>query len=286
MNDEGEFTSHHVPLSEDLRALRHLMDEVLLEQGGADFFQLVEQDWLTARRWREGEGSGLDALAARVRGRAPPLARELLRAFADWFQLSNVAEKVQRIRRRREYLQREGDRPQPGSIEDALAELKAAGLKLEEVLALIGQLSIEPVMLAHPMESTRRTTLLRQQRIASLLLERDNDTLAPYEQRILLQRLRSEISADWQTEEHPRERLTVADEREHAMFYLAEILYRIVPAFYQELAAALGKYYGVSVETLELPLIVRFGTGSAATWSPVAMCTPRASARRSRAPSR
>ena len=63
------------------------------------------------------------------------------------------------------------------------------------------------------------------------------------------ERIRTEVSADWQTEEHPRERLTVADEREHAIFYLVEILYRIVPAFYQEIAAALGKLYGVSPET-------------------------------------
>ena len=67
------------------------------------------------------------------------------------------------------------------------------------------------------------------------------------------------MTTDWQSEEHPRERLTVADEREHAIFYLAEILYRIVPAFYQEIAAALGKLYGASPETIELPVIVRFG---------------------------
>jgi phosphoenolpyruvate carboxylase len=108
------------------------------------------------------------------------------------------------------------------------------------VLALLAQLSIEPVLLAHPMESTRRTTLRRQQRMAGLLLERSNATLAPHEHRTLLERIRAEVSADWQTEEHPRERLTVADEREHAIFYLAEILYRIVPAFYQEIAAALA----------------------------------------------
>ena len=73
--------------------------------------------------------------------------------------------------------------------------------------------------------------------------------LAPNERRAILQRIRAEISADWQTEEHPRERLTVADEREHAIFYLVEILYTIVPAFYQEIAAALGKLYGVPPES-------------------------------------
>ena len=52
----------------------------------------------------------------------------------------------------------------------------------------------------------------------------------------------------------------MADEREHVVFYLAEILYRILPAFYDELAEALSKLYGVPADSLELPNIVRFGT--------------------------
>jgi phosphoenolpyruvate carboxylase len=259
-HEDIQFPSRHHPLREDIRALAQLMDEVLQEQGGPELWQLFEQDRLTATRWREGVAGAGEALTVRVRGRPPRVARELVRAFSAWFQLVNVAEKVHRIRRRREYFKQDSERPQPGGVEDALSELKASGLTLPEVLALMAQLSIEPVLLAHPMESTRRTSLRRQQRIATLLLDRDNETLAPNEQRALLQRIRAEVSADWQTEEHPRERLTVADEREHAIFYLVEILYTIVPAFYQEIAAALGKLYGVPPESVELPVIVRFGT--------------------------
>jgi phosphoenolpyruvate carboxylase len=258
--EQIQFPARHNPLREDMHALGQLMGEVLREQGGEELFQLVEQDRLTAIRWREGAAGAAEALAVRVRGRAPRVARELLRAFSAWFQLANVAEKVHRIRRRREYLQQDSERPQPGGVEDTLTELKRAGLSLEQVLELLGQLSIEPVFLSHPMESTRRTTLRRQQRLAALLLERSNAALAPYERHALLERIRVEVSAEWQTEEHPRERLTVADEREHAIFYLAEILYRIIPAFYQEIAAALAKLYGALPETLELPVIVRFGS--------------------------
>jgi phosphoenolpyruvate carboxylase len=261
MNRENiTFPARHNPLREDIHVLGQLLGEVLREQGGEELLSLVDQDRLTAIRWRGGVAGAAEALAVRVRGRPPRLARELVRAFSAYFQLVNVAEKVHRIRRRREYFQQDGDRPQPGGVEDAVSELKAAGLSLEEVLALLAQLSIEPVLLAHPMESTRRTTLRRQQRLATLVLERSNATLAPYERRTLLGRLRAEVTTDWQSEEHPRERLTVADEREHAIFYLAEILYRIVPAFYQEIGAALGKLYGVSPETLELPVMVRFGS--------------------------
>ncbi len=259
-----QFPPRHAPLREDLDTLDALLHEVLRQQAGDEFSQLVEQDRLAAYRWREAEGQecGADCeqLMARVRGRPPATARELVRAFSSWFQLANVAEKVHRIRRRREYFHRDSDRPQPGGVEDALGELKTAGLKLPEVLSLLQQLSIEPVLLAHPMESTRRTTLRRQQRLASLLLERDNLSLAPHERLALLERIRGEIGADWQTEEHPRSRLTVVDEREHAIFYLAEVLYRIVPAFYQEISAALSKLYGIEPQTLELPVMVRFGT--------------------------
>src|SRR6202167_5151714 len=261
MNREDiTFPPRHNPLREDIHALGHLLGEVLREQGGDELLSLVDQDRLTAIRWHEGLAGAGEALGVRVRGRPPRLARELVRAFSSYFQLVNVAEKVHRIRRRREYFQQDGDRPQPRGGEDAIAELKGAGLSLEQVLALLGQLSIEPVLLAHPIESTRRTTLRRQQRLAALLLEHSHAMLAPHERRTLLERIRTEVSTDWQTEEHPRERLTVADEREHALFYLVEILYKIIPAFYQEIAAALGKLYGVPPESVELPVIVRFGT--------------------------
>jgi phosphoenolpyruvate carboxylase len=188
------------------------------------------------------------------------VARDLVRAFSTWFQSVNLAEKVHRIRRRREYFLGDSRRPQPGGVEDALAALKAQGLGHEDVLALLAQLRIEPVFTAHPTESTRRTILRKQQRVAELLLDRLDPTLTPQEARSVWGRVRTELTTGWQTEDHPRERLTVADEREHVLFFLAEVLYRILPAFYEEIAQALEKLYGVAAESIELPIILRFGT--------------------------
>ncbi|MDE2221185.1 MAG: phosphoenolpyruvate carboxylase, partial [Gammaproteobacteria bacterium] len=257
--DDIHFPPHHRSLREDIHTLGEIVGNVLREQGGDELYELAEGDRQAAIR-RRAATAAAGGLQARVEGRRPQLARDLLRAFAAYFQLANVAEKVHRIRRRREYFQGDDARPQPRGVLDTLTDLKALGLGLDEVLRLLAQLRIEPVLIAHPTESARRTGLRRQQHVADLLLERSNPLLAPQEQRTLLARIRADVTLDWQTAEHPRERLTVADEREHAVFYLAEVLYRIVPVFYEEVAAALARLYGADAESLELPLLVRFGT--------------------------
>jgi phosphoenolpyruvate carboxylase len=257
--DQIHFPPRHEALREDVHALGALVGEVLREQVGAELSDLIEQDRVAAIRRREHE-SAEDELDARVRGRPPAVARDLVRAFSMWFQSVNLAEKVHRIRRRRAYFIEASDRPQPGGVEDALTALKASGKPLEEVLDLIGSLRIEPVFTAHPTESTRRTILRKQQRVAQLLLDRLDPTLTPNEQRSVWGRIRAEITAAWQTEDHPRERLTVADEREHVLFYLIEVLFRVVPAFYDEIAQALEKLYGVQAETLALPPLLHFGS--------------------------
>src|ERR1700733_3425123 len=254
------FPPQHAALREDVHALGALVGEILREQGGAELLDLVEQDRVCAIRRRDGDPEAGAELAARVQGRAPAAARDLVRAFTAWFQVVNIAEKVHRIRRRRQYFLKESTRPQPGGVEDALSTLKSRGASLDDMLALIGTWRIEPVFMAHQTESTRQTVLRKQQRITQLLLDRLDPTLSPNEMRSIAGRLRTELTAAWQTEDHPREKLTVADEREHVLFYLVEILYRVVPAFYDEIGQALEKLYGVPAESLELPTIIRFGS--------------------------
>jgi phosphoenolpyruvate carboxylase len=255
-----QFPPKHLALREDVHQLGMLVGEMLREQGGDDLYALVEGDRRAAIERREGDGESAAQLEQRVAGRPPAMARDLVRAFSSWFQAVNLAEKVHRIRRRREYYLAEGGKPQPGSIEDALTQLKAQGLSLDDVLKLLAGLQIRPILIAHPTESTRRTQLRRQQRMAGALLDRLNPNLDPQERRHVWSRLRTEITTGWQTEEHPRQRLTVADEREYAMFHFAEVLYRIVPTFYEEIAAALESLYGVSVAGVDPPVVLKFGT--------------------------
>jgi len=255
------FPPKHQPLRDDVHALGALLGEILREQGGEQLLELVELDRVAAIRARDGSREARAELAACVRDRPPALARDLVRAFATWFQVVNLAESVHRIRRRREYLLKGSERPQPGGVEDAITALKARGLGRSEALALIASLSIEPVFAPHSTEASRRTLLRKQQRIAQRLLARLDPSLTPNEMRAVWNSVRTELTTAWQTEELPRERLTVADEREQLLFYLLEILYRVVPAFHEEIAQALDKAYGAAqTGSLKVPSIVHFGS--------------------------
>ncbi|MBV8147276.1 MAG: phosphoenolpyruvate carboxylase [Gammaproteobacteria bacterium] len=254
------FPPKHEPLRDDVHALGALVGEILREQGGEQLFELVELDRVAAIRARAGALEARSELTACVRDRPPQLARDLVRAFATWFQVVNLAEQVHRIRRRREYFLKESQRPQPGGVEDAIAALKAGGVSYEQALQLIGTLSIQPVFAPHSTEASRRTLLRKQQRTAQRLLERLDPSLTPNESRGIWSNIRMELTAAWQTEELPRERLTVADEREQILFYLVEVLYRVVPAFYEEIAQALEKVYGARAGAARLPAMLHFGS--------------------------
>ena len=79
----------------------------------------------------------------------------MLRAFALFFQLANIAEQHHRLRRRREY-EHEGRVPRE-SLEDAVERLRAAGIGDEELTAALAAAHVTPVVTAHPTEATRST---------------------------------------------------------------------------------------------------------------------------------
>jgi phosphoenolpyruvate carboxylase len=246
-------------LREDVHALGTLVGETLRDQGGEEFFQLVEGDRLAAIARREGDAADGAQLQQRTIGRSPAAATDLTRAFSIWFQAVNTAEKAHRVRRRREYLN-DSSTSQPGGIAECIARLQRDGVTLAQALDLISSMGIEPVFAGHPTESTRRTILRKQQHIAHDLLDRLNPASTAAEMDRLWARVRLEITSIWQTEEHPREGLTVADEREHVLFYLIDILYRVVPLFYEEIEAALAKAFEVPVESLDVPSILHFAS--------------------------
>ena len=252
---ESEFRPQDAPLREDVRRLGALVGTMLGEQMGAEFLAMVEAIRAAAIQRRESAAT-VDALDARLQGLAPTLADALTRAFSTYFHVVNVAERVHRIRRRRAW-QRALATPQPDGLHDVLARLRDGGIGADALRETLGRLRIEPVFTAHPTEAVRRSLLEKEQVIVRCLVADLDGEQTPGERAAGIARMRMALSVGWQTAEASALRPSVQDEVDHIGFYLSDVLYRVLPVYYEILDDALRTCTGA---TIELPTLLRFGT--------------------------
>jgi len=256
--DQIDFPARHEPLRVDVSLLGAMVGELLLEQCGEAVFERIEAARSAAIDRRSG-GQSAEALEALASLEDPSQATDFVRGFAAWFRMVNLAEQVHRIRRRRQY-RAEGAGIQPESLADALNQLRDAGVSWETIRSRLDDFLIEPVFTAHPTEATRRSVLEKEQRMARYLIQRLDPDMPQAESDRLLDRVRMEQTIAWQTAEQSQERPSVADEAEHAHFYLANVLYRIAPVFHENLAEAAALVYEQDVGPGDLPTVLRFGS--------------------------
>ncbi|MDP6540007.1 MAG: phosphoenolpyruvate carboxylase [Planctomycetota bacterium] len=254
---EIRFAPKDRPLRRDVGRLGSLLGELLVELAPPGVYEAVERARLAARRRRRGVEGAADELVGHLEALSPSQALEVVRAFSAYFGAVNIAEQVHRIRRGIDYLRADG--VQPGSLRAAAAELARRGTSAEEVAAALSEVVVEPVFTAHPTEAVRRTLLKKEQRLARALVERfHEEVLDPVARRKIEDRIALEIAAAWQTEEQLPGRPTVAEEVEHALFYLSDVLYRVVPSVHEELERALALAFGEPVP-VDRP-VIRFAS--------------------------
>ena len=250
------FATPDIPLRDDVRRLGALVGDLLVEQVSEDFFEHIEQIRTRAIARRES-GAPLSDLSAALQDLVPAEAEATVRAFSTYFQVVNIAERVHRIRRRRDYQRAGTAAPQPDSLQDALQHLKAQDVTLDELAQWLPRIDIEPVFTAHPTEAVRRALLEKEQLMVASLVDALDGQRTPGEAAADAARFRMALTASWQTTDSSPVRPTVDDEREHVGFYLVQVLYRVMPVLYESLQQALLDTYG---QTLPLPRLLRFGT--------------------------
>jgi len=223
-------------LRANVRLLGDLLGRVLVEQEGRDLLDDEERIRGLARDARTG-GSRV-ALGEAVAGLGFARQGAVLRAFALFFQLINIAEQHHRIRRRREY-EAEGRVPRE-SLADAFAQLDRGGVDDEALQAAGSRLRVELVLTAHPTEATRRTVLEAHRRIAALLARLDDEGTPLSERRRVEEALAEEITLLWQTDEIRSKRPRVVDEIRQGLWFFEQSFWNAVP----ELERALGELEG------------------------------------------
>lgn len=246
-------------LRRDVRFLGNILGEVLVHQGGNELLDIVEKIRETSKSLRSVFLAELFAdFKNMISTLEPEVRHQVIRAFAIYFQLVNIAEQNHRIRRKRDYERSAGESVQPGSIESAVQDLKERNIPYEEVQEILEGLSLELVMTAHPTEAMRRAILDIHKRIAEDVMLLDNPTLTFREREQLREKLLNEVITLWQTDELRDRKPTVLDEVRNGMYYFHETLFHVLPEVYQELERCLNKYY--PGHRWHVPTYLRFGS--------------------------
>ncbi len=161
-------TDTSAPLRRDVRLFGDTLGRILVEQEGRALLAEVERIRLLARRARDA--GRRDEWPGPMRALEPARQARVVRAFALYFQLANLAEQHHRLRRGASLSAQPA--PPRESLEDAFARLGAAGVDDQQLRSLAAGVSLELVLTAHPTEASRRGTLAAQQRRSSPLDDR------------------------------------------------------------------------------------------------------------------
>ena len=240
-------------LAREVRLLGALLGEIIVEQAGHEVYDLVEATRLAAiaaRRRGPSERVIFDVLpvdAATLEG--------VVRAFGLYFQLVNLAEARDRVRRATRRARATGGASEAAGLRAVLRRLDGP--------AVLARVRITPVLTAHPTEARRRTVLVALRRIARLLEQLDDPRLSPSADRDIRRQLREEIAILWQTAELRRGAPSPIDEVRTAMVVFDENVYRLVPRLYGLVDTLLPGPRGARVRELHeprVPAYLRFGS--------------------------
>ena len=265
------------PLRHDVRSLGRLLGDILREQEGAALYDTVERlrQLAIAHRDRIAEipppsaqhaalelddDALMQQCAEIIAALSVQEAYKVSKAFAAYFELTNLAEANHRKRRLRAARVLADRPPQPGSFQGTLERLRRAGVGPEEALEVLARVEVIPTFTAHPTEVARRTVLFKRREIARQIEQIDWLPLTELEAAEREDIIAANITALWQTDEVRRRPPTVRDEIRMGLDYFPNSLIGTLPRLYTEMADAFCRVYDRALSPADLPRVIRFGS--------------------------
>lgn len=245
-------------LSDDVYLLAGLLGDVITSMAGEDAFALEEKARSLAKRLRTGDDSAGEELSTLVRDSDTSDLRILIRAFTNYFQLVNLAEDSERIRRLRAREHADPARARRGSIRDALQTMVEAGVDAEAMQHLLNGAHVRLVLTAHPTEARRRTVIAKLARIFATIRDLDERHALPHEVDRASDLLGSTIAELWSSNELRGTSPTVLDEVRGVLVYFGSTLVDVIPRLYRDLEDALKDAY--PDQRIDVPPFLTFGS--------------------------
>jgi phosphoenolpyruvate carboxylase len=259
-----------LPLRRDVRSLGVLLGRVLVEQVGESLLDVVEglRRIFIQHREQPATHTSLpdfqDPLLHQAReiiaGLSIDEAHRVTKAFAIYFELTNLAETNHRKRRRRAAKLHTEQPALEGSFRGTFKRMRAAGIDAEQALDVLRKIRVVPVFTAHPTEVARRTVLLKRRRVGKQLERLDRLPLTDEDAARFEARIFGEVTSLWQTDEVRQEKPLVTDEIRMGLDHYPFSLFAAVPRLYDELLHSLRAIYEIDLKDGDVPDLLFFGS--------------------------
>ena len=187
-------------------------------------------------------------------------AHRVTKAFAIYFELTNLAETNHRKRRRRAAKLHSEQPALEGSFRGTFKRMRAAWISAEQALDVLRKIRVVPVFTAHPTEVARRTVLLKRRRVGKQLERLDRLPLTEEDAARFEARIFAEVTSLWQTDEVRQEKPLVTDEIRMGLDHYPFSLFAAVPRLYDELLDSLCAVYEIDLKDGEVPDLLFFGS--------------------------
>ncbi len=241
-------------LRRDVRLLGDLLGRVLVECGGRELLDSVEE-LRRAVIAAHAEPSAVTRCEALVHGWPPVWAELVARAFTCYFHLTNLAEEQHRQRVLRE--RSRGASPAE-SLAATVTELRKTR-DAEWLRTHLARLAVNPVLTAHPTEARRPEVIAALRRIGRTLDHLDDSRGSSAEHLDARRALLEDIETLWRTSQVREAHVSVLDEVQATLAVLDDTLFETVPAMYRAFDTALSPDDAGQRPPL-VPAFVRFGT--------------------------
>ena len=234
----------------------------LREQG----FQILEEDlrFLIQAFATVLERLGEPELASTLpwTGSAEPgkTGRSLGQAYSIAFQLLNIVEERAASQTRRIREKQHGPSAEKGLWAHNINRLRAQGFSDAEILDILRDVCVEPVVTAHPTEAKRETVRELHREIYTLMNRRENPAYTPRELDRIQSQLQTQLENLWRTGEIHVTRPTIEAELQNALYYLREVFPEALARAHTHLREA---WQGAGFDPAQLdslPPLMRFGS--------------------------
>ncbi len=243
----------------DEALLTDVLREVIAMGDGADTLRLLDDAVALGQEARLGDEQAAERLAELVAGLTLDETEVLVRSLTRWFQLVNLAEDNERVRRLRARDSADPERPRAGSLRHVVSALHDAGTTEDELAEVLSNAELRLVMTAHPTEARRRTTIDKLARVFGVLRELDERSHAPAGD--ARRRLLATVQELWGSDDLRAAELTVSDEVRGGLIHFSSTLADAIPRIYRDLEEAVAEFYPETADDPPtVPPLLSFGS--------------------------